>query len=100
MLQAIAGYDAKEVNSYDMPVEDYAAATTDGDGLRLRVGVPRDFFYAGLDPEVKEATEQAVAVLTELGAEVRETTVEVATDRTVILAEAYAYRRGKHREAS
>ena len=91
VLQAIAGYDAKELTSYDMPVEDYAAATTDPGVLRMRVGVPRDFFYAGLDPEVKEAAERSMATFAELGAEVREVAMDVSTDRTVILAEAYAY---------
>jgi Asp-tRNA(Asn)/Glu-tRNA(Gln) amidotransferase A subunit family amidase len=91
VLQAIAGYDAKDLTSYDMPVEDYAVASAGPGGLRMRVGVPRDFFYTSLDPEVKEATEQAIAALGELGAEVREIAMEVSTDRTVILAEAYAY---------
>jgi len=91
LLQAIAGYDTKDLTSYDMPVEDYAVASAGPGGLRMRVGVPRDFFYTSLDSEVKEAIEQAIAALGELGAEVREITMEVSTDRTVILAEAYAY---------
>jgi aspartyl-tRNA(Asn)/glutamyl-tRNA(Gln) amidotransferase subunit A len=91
VLQAIAGFDAKELTSYDMRVEEYAGATTGRDGPRMRVGVPRDFFYAGLDPEVKEAVEQAIAAFAELDVEVREVAMEVSTDRTVILAEAYAY---------
>jgi aspartyl-tRNA(Asn)/glutamyl-tRNA(Gln) amidotransferase subunit A len=91
VLQAIAGYDAKELTSYDLPVEDYAAATTGPGGVRVRVGAPREFFYAGLDPEVQEATEKAIAVLAGQGAEIREIAMEVMTDRTVILAEAYAY---------
>ena len=90
VLQAIAGYDRNESTSYDMPVDDYATATTAPLG-RIRVGVPRDFFYAGLDPEVKDATEQAITALAKLGADVQEAALEVSTDRTVILAEAYAY---------
>jgi aspartyl-tRNA(Asn)/glutamyl-tRNA(Gln) amidotransferase subunit A len=91
MLQAIAGYDAKEVTSYGMPIEDYVAAATVPSSLRMRVGVPRDFFYAGLDPEVKGATEQAIEVLAKLGADIRDIAMEVGTDRTVIQCEAYAY---------
>jgi Asp-tRNA(Asn)/Glu-tRNA(Gln) amidotransferase A subunit family amidase len=91
MLQAIAGYDAKDVTSYDMPVEDFVAATALQDRVPIRIGIPRDFFYAGLDPEVNEATEQAVAELAKLGAEIRDVTIEVSTDRTVIQSEAYTY---------
>jgi aspartyl-tRNA(Asn)/glutamyl-tRNA(Gln) amidotransferase subunit A len=91
MLQAIAGYDAKEVTSYDIPVEDFAAATDLQDRVPMHIGIPRDFFYADLDPEINEATEQAVAELSKLGAEIREVTIEVSTDRTVIQSEAYTY---------
>jgi Asp-tRNA(Asn)/Glu-tRNA(Gln) amidotransferase A subunit family amidase len=59
----------------------------------MRIGVPHDFFYAGLDPEVQAATEQAITRLKEIGAEIREVITEVSTDRTVIQAEAYAYPR-------
>ena len=79
------------MTSYDIPVEGYAASTTDTAQIRMRVGIPRDFFYAGLDPEVREATEKAVRALADMGAEVREIAMEVSTDRTVILAEAYSY---------
>ena len=91
MLRAIAGYDAKEVTSYDKPTEDFAAATDLRDKIQMRIGIPRDFFYADLDPEVNEATERAVAELAKLGAEIREVTIEVSTDRTVIQSEAYTY---------
>ena len=91
VLRAIAGYDAREVTSHDTPVDDYAAATTRPTSARMRIGVPRDLFYADLDPEVKEATEQALATLVTLGAESREVAIEVSRDRTVIQGEAYAY---------
>jgi aspartyl-tRNA(Asn)/glutamyl-tRNA(Gln) amidotransferase subunit A len=91
MLQAIAGYDAKEPTSYDEPVQDYAAEATRTDRLRIRLGVPREFFYSELQPEVNQAAEQALAVLADLGAEVREVAMGVSTDRTIILAEAYTY---------
>ena len=91
MLHAIAGYDDKDVTSYNMLVEDFAAATTLPGSVPMRIGVPRDFFYAGLDPEVKEATAQALAGLAKLGAEIGKVTIEVSTDRTVIQSEAFAY---------
>ena len=91
VLQVIAGYDAREVTSYDMPVEDYVAATSTTDKLRLRIGVPYAFFYSDLDPEVRAAVQQAIGVLTNLGADIGEVAMEVSTDRTVLQAEAYAY---------
>ena len=90
MLQAIAGYDANEVSSFDKPVEDYTAAI-DQNISSIRVGVPRDLFYAGLDSEIKEAIESALAILAKLGADVREVAIELSPDRTVVRSEAYAY---------
>ena len=57
----------------------------------LRIGVPRDFFYAGLHPQVQAAAHEALAVLLALGAEARDVRLEVSTDRTVFRAEAFAY---------
>lgn len=90
MLQGIAGYDANESTSFDMPVEDYSAAIHQNISP-LRVGVPRDFFYSKLDAEIKEAIEGALLTLEKLGADVRETAIELSMDRSVVRAEAYAY---------
>lgn len=91
VLRAIAGYDKNEPTSFDMPVEDYGAAATSPGKLRMRIGVPREFFYSDLDVEVKRATEDALATLEILGGEIREAVVDVSMDRTVIQAEAYTY---------
>jgi aspartyl-tRNA(Asn)/glutamyl-tRNA(Gln) amidotransferase subunit A len=66
MLQVIAGYDPQERASIDSPVPDYVAsiATTTP---ALRLGVPRDYFFDGLDPDVEAALEEALAVLRTLG---------------------------------
>jgi aspartyl-tRNA(Asn)/glutamyl-tRNA(Gln) amidotransferase subunit A len=89
-LQAIAGYDPDEVTSQDRPVGQYLAAMRKGRG-RLRIGVPREFFYANLHPEIQAAIDQALAVLVTLGGETRDMPLEVSADRTVFRAEAYAY---------
>jgi aspartyl-tRNA(Asn)/glutamyl-tRNA(Gln) amidotransferase subunit A len=90
MLQAIAGYDAKDANSANTPVGDYLAAIRDG--LRpVRIGVPREFFYEDLDPEVASAVEQALGVIRTLASSLSEIKIEVPTDRTLQTAEAYAY---------
>jgi len=90
MLQAIAGYDAGDVNSADMPVPDYPAALRDKSNP-LRIGIPRKFFYEDLDPEVVSVVEQALGILRTVGGDLREIELDVPTDRTLQTAESYAY---------
>lgn len=90
VLQAIAGYDPNDMTSQDRAVERYLEPAGDRHP-RLRIGVARDFYYEGLQPEIQAALEQALAVLVRLGAEARDVPLELSTDRTVIRAEAYAY---------
>jgi aspartyl-tRNA(Asn)/glutamyl-tRNA(Gln) amidotransferase subunit A len=89
VLQAIAGYDAAEITTADVPAADYVSPLRKG-VKSLRVGVPRDYFYEDLDPEVATAVEQALAVVKTLVAEVRDVKLDVPTDRTLQIAEAYA----------
>ena len=90
LLQAIAGYDAADITTKDIPVSDYGAALQEGVKW-LRVGVLRDYFFDDLDPEVSSAMEHAVAGIHRLGAEVKEIPLSVPTDRTLQAAESYAY---------
>ena len=98
MLHVIAGYDADEPTSVKMPVHDYIAALH-AKVSPFRLGVVRDFFFAGLDPEIESAAAQAISVLKQLGASVHDMTlppaVEASTQEklrsTVRAAEAYAY---------
>ena len=90
MLQAIAGHDAGEVNSADMPVSDYLAALHE-ELKAVKLGVPRNFFYEDLDPEVASAVERALDVLGTLGCDLREIELDVPTDRTLQTSESYAY---------
>ena len=71
LLGAIAGYDRRDSTSVDLPVPDYSAALT-GDVRGLRVGVPREYFVDGMQPEVERAVRTAISTLVDLGAEVRE----------------------------
>jgi aspartyl-tRNA(Asn)/glutamyl-tRNA(Gln) amidotransferase subunit A len=57
----------------------------------LRVGVPREFFYEDVDPEISAAVEAALAVVAEMTIDVSEITLELSTDRTLQLAESYEY---------
>ena len=57
----------------------------------MRIGLPREYYFASLHPEVQAATDEALRVLVAAGAQVREVPLEVSTDRIIIRAEAYAY---------
>jgi aspartyl-tRNA(Asn)/glutamyl-tRNA(Gln) amidotransferase subunit A len=90
VLQAIAGYDDADITTPNVPVADYVSPLREG-ARSLRVGVPRNYFYDDLDAEVAAAVEQALAVIKTLVAEIREVKLDVPTDRTLQMAEAYAY---------
>ncbi len=93
VLQAIAGYDALDVNSADVPIADYVSASSAalGEGTKtLRVGIPRAYFYEDLDEEVRAAVDEALGVIKTLVAEVREMQIAIPTDRVVQNAESYA----------
>ncbi|MFH1382274.1 MAG: Asp-tRNA(Asn)/Glu-tRNA(Gln) amidotransferase subunit GatA [Chloroflexota bacterium] len=69
VMNAIAGHDDRDSTSAPYPVPDYTKSLkSDLKGLRL--GVPREYFVEGIQPEVAEAIRAAVGKLTELGAEV------------------------------
>ncbi|WP_263260382.1 Asp-tRNA(Asn)/Glu-tRNA(Gln) amidotransferase subunit GatA [Pseudomonas sp. RIT-PI-S] len=70
MLQAMAGFDPKDSTSIDEAVPDYSA--TLNDSLQgLRIGVPREYFGAGLDPRIAERVEACIAELEKLGAVIK-----------------------------
>ena len=69
VLGAIAGYDAKDSTSLNVEVPDYTQyLKTDLKGKK--VGVIKETFGEGLDPEVAAATQAAIEKMKELGAEI------------------------------
>ncbi len=94
MLQQIAGYDLLDSTSVDCPVPDYSATLRDG--VRgLRIGLPKEYFIEGLDPDVKAAVDSAIETYKALGAEFVEvslphTEYAVATYYLIAPAEASA----------
>jgi aspartyl-tRNA(Asn)/glutamyl-tRNA(Gln) amidotransferase subunit A len=90
VLQAIAGYDARDIGSVNVPIDDYISSLNDST-KKLRVGIPRTYFYDDLDDEVRAAVEQALEIIGTLVAEVRDVEIEVSADRTVQAAESFAY---------
>jgi aspartyl-tRNA(Asn)/glutamyl-tRNA(Gln) amidotransferase subunit A len=71
MLQTLAGVDPRDSTSVDAPVPDYTAALAGG-VAGLRLGVPREYFTEGMDPEVERAVRVAIDRLRELGATLEE----------------------------
>ncbi|MBX9913922.1 MAG: Asp-tRNA(Asn)/Glu-tRNA(Gln) amidotransferase subunit GatA [Pseudomonadaceae bacterium] len=71
LLQAMAGFDPQDSTSVDQPLDDYLAALNlplKG----LRVGLPKEYFAAGLDPRVADKVLAVVEELKKLGATVKD----------------------------
>lgn len=77
MMNAIAGYDSQESTSVPMNVPDYTEFISRGiDGWK--VGIPKEYFIEGIDPEVNEAMQRAITTIEGLGA----TCVEISLPHT------------------
>ena len=71
LLSCISGHDPRDATSIDCPVPDYRAALVPN--VRdLKIGIPREYFLEGLDPEVDSAVRTALEVLRSQGAEILE----------------------------
>ena len=99
MLQVIAGYDAQDTASIDVPVPNYAA-TIAAATSSLRLGILRAYFYEALHPEIQAAMEAALSVLKTLTRTQRDIASLATSDTyasimdpyvTILRAEAYAY---------
>ena len=77
LLNVLSGHDARDNTSARRPVPDYTKALT-GDVKGLRLGVPKEYFIAGIDPEIEQAVRAAIAQFEKLGAEI----VEVSLPHT------------------
>ena len=71
LLKVLSGRDPLDSTSVDLPVPDYSASL-DTPPTNLRVGLVREFFNAGLDPEVEAAIREAVRIYEAAGATVKE----------------------------
>ncbi len=92
ILQVIAGFDPADSTSLDVPVPDYLATLHDGvKGLKL--GIPKEYFGPGIDPQVRAQVEKSIQSLAAQGAELVEislphTAYAVATYYVIAPAEA------------
>jgi aspartyl-tRNA(Asn)/glutamyl-tRNA(Gln) amidotransferase subunit A len=92
LMNIISGYDERDSTSVNEPVPDYTKALVN-DVKGLKIGIPKEAFVEGLDPEVRTAVEGAINQLKKLGAIVKEvslphTPYAVATYYIVATAEA------------
>jgi aspartyl-tRNA(Asn)/glutamyl-tRNA(Gln) amidotransferase subunit A len=71
LLQVLAGHDPRDPGSVDEPVPDYAAALG-GDVTGRTLGVPTNYFFDRIEPDVEAAFREAVQILQDAGAVIRE----------------------------
>ena len=71
VLNAIAGHDPKDTTSSPDEVPDFTESLH-ADVRGLKIGVPREYFAEGIDPEVKGSVMAAIDLFDELGASVEE----------------------------
>jgi len=98
LLQAIAGYDARDSASANVAVADFRAGLRDGIN-DLRVGVPRAYWFnenKGTDPETEAVFNDALKILDSLGAVIIEIDGQPFSNarkanQTILVCEAYAY---------
>ncbi|GIV11618.1 MAG: glutamyl-tRNA(Gln) amidotransferase subunit A [Fimbriimonadales bacterium] len=83
MLNAVAGHDPHDSTCVNMPVPDYRAALID-DINGIRLGVPKEFFQQGVQPEVAETVRKAIGLLESVGAEVQEVSLPMAEQSLAI----------------
>jgi len=92
LLNHMAGYDPKESTSIPEPVPDYRTFLR-RDIKGWTIGVPREYFLAGIEPEVEAAAKRTIEILKDLGAQIRDislphTPYSVATYYIIAPAEA------------
>ncbi|MEM6441233.1 MAG: amidase [Pseudomonadota bacterium] len=96
-LNATAGYDPRDPGSVDVPVEDFTAALG-RDVKGLRIGVPGNWYFDQVHPEVETAARAALSLLEGEGAVLVEATIPyaeqiMATEFAICLPEASEYHR-------
>lgn len=77
MLNVIAGHDEKDTTSADLEKKDYTKALIN-DVKCIKIGIPSDFVNDGINGDVKEAYDNSVNTLKELGAEIVDIKLEYA----------------------
>ena len=84
LLNAMAGFDARDATSLERPKEDYTR-DLQPPLAGLRIGLPKEYFSSGLNPEVGKAVELALAEYRKLGA----ITVDISLPKTELSVPVY-----------
>lgn len=69
MMESIAGFDAKDSTSVDMPVPNFEAALT-GDIRGMKIGIPQEYHLAGMPGEIEALWHKGIEWLKAAGAEI------------------------------
>ena len=77
LLNIITGHDKKDTTSLPIEKKDYTKSLIN-DVKGLKIGVPKEYFGEGINPEVKEILDRAIEKYKELGAEVEECSIDIA----------------------
>ena len=77
LLNLIAGHDERDTTSENMPKKDYTKALKN-DVNGLKIGIPKQYYGEGINPEVKAKLEEAIETYKKLGAEVEEFSLDIA----------------------
>jgi len=92
LMNVIAGHDERDSTSANLPVPDYTQSlhrSVKG----LKIGLPKEYFVKGMDPEIEQSVREAAKVYQKLGAEIKEVSLphtrhSVAVYYIVAVAEA------------
>jgi aspartyl-tRNA(Asn)/glutamyl-tRNA(Gln) amidotransferase subunit A len=82
LLGAIAGHDEHDSTSFKAEIPDYRADLKQRQGP-WRLGVPQEFFGAGLDPEVGAAVKKAIEFYRAAGCEIRAVSLPLASEYAI-----------------
>ncbi len=85
LLEAVAGHDQKDSTSVDCEIPDYASNISLEAFKGAKIGIPKEYFAAGIDPEVKAIVEKAIADCASQGAEI----VEISLPHTDLAIPVY-----------
>lgn len=85
LLEAVAGHDPKDSTSVDCEIPDYASNISLEAFKGAKIGIPKEYFGAGIDPEIKAIVEKAIADCASQGAEI----VEISLPHTDLAIPVY-----------
>lgn len=85
LLEAVAGHDPKDSTSVDCEIPDYASNISLEAFKGVKIGIPKEYFGAGIDTEVKAIVEKAIADCASQGAEI----VEISLPHTDLAIPVY-----------